>query len=244
MLHNTKLTIGWLYPKTMNLYGDRGNIIALGYECKQRNIDLSVKNIDTRDKFEAKNIDIAFFGGGQDKEQRIIAKDLQDKANDIKTFYNMKKPMLSICGGYQLLGNFFQTCDGKKIQGIGVFNVNTFGSRKRIIGNVIIRSRLFTDVKLVGFENHSGRTFLANKNHALGEVLKGGGNNGVDGTGGIISNNFIGTYLHGPFLPKNHKVCDWLIEKALEIKYNKQVKLKKLDDSLEVKARDYMLRNF
>ena len=239
-----KLVLGWLYPKTMNLYGDRGNIIALGYRAEKRGININVQNIEIGDKFDFKKIDIAFFGGGQDKEQMIVARDLKNKASDIKKFYEMKKPMLAICGGYQLLGNFFQTREGKKIHGIGIFDVNTFGSKQRMIGNVVIGSRFFSDRKLIGFENHSGRTFLANKNQALGKIIKGKGNNGVDGTEGIVSNNFIGTYLHGPFLPKNPEVCDWLLEKALEIKYNKPVRLKKLDNNLENKARDYIFKNY
>lgn len=243
MIHNTKLKIGWLYPKTMNLYGDRGNIIAFSYRAQQRGIDVTVKNIEVGEKFDSQQIDFAFFGGGQDKEQKIVSHDLQKKAKDIKKFYDMKKPMLSICGGYQLLGNFFQTCEGKKINGIGVFDVNTFGSHERMIGNVCVRSKLFGDAKILGFENHSGRTFLGNKSEALGEVIKGGGNNGADKTEGIISNNFVGTYLHGPLLPKNSMFTDWFIEKTLQIKYNKPVKLNKIDDRLENEAREYVLKN-
>lgn len=237
------LKIGWLYSKTMNLYGDRGNILALKYRAMKRGIKVVVKNIEIGDSFDEKSIDLAFFGGGQDKEQRIVAKDLKGKAKNIRAFFEDNKPMLAICGGYQLLGNFFQTCSGDKIPGIGILDVNTFGSNERMIGNVKIKNKLFTGV-LVGFENHSGRTFLADKEHSLGEVLKGGGNNGVDKTEGAISKNFIGTYLHGPLLPKNPKMTDWLLEKALEVKYNKPTKLKKIDDNLEEKVKEYVLENY
>lgn len=243
MIRNTELTIGWLYSKTMNLYGDRGNILAFKYRAQVRGIEVKIRNIEVGDKFDEKTIDLAFFGGGQDKEQRVVAKDLQSKSKNINNFYKMDKPMLSICGGYQLLGNFFQTCNGDKITGIGVLDVNTFGSKERMIGNVKIKNNLFDGV-LVGFENHSGRTFLEDKDSSLGEVLKGGGNNGVDNTEGIVSKNFVGTYLHGPFLPKNPKMTDWFLEKALEIKYNKPTKLKKISNNLEEKAKDYVLENY
>ncbi len=244
MIQNKKLTIGWLYSKTMNLYGDRGNIVAMTYRAKMRNIDVEIENIEIGDKFDYKKIDLAFFGGGQDKEQKVVARDLQIKSVDIKKFYDTGKPMLTICGGYQLLGNFFQTCEGSKIRGIGIFDANTFGSKERMVGNVFVESKIFGSEKLAGFENHSGRTFLANKSEAMGKIIRGGGNNGVDKTEGIISKNFIGTYLHGPFLPKNPQVTDWLLEKALEVKYNKPIKLKKINDNLEDKAREYVLKNY
>lgn len=240
---NCKLTIGWFYSKTMNLYGDRGNIIALLYRAKARGIDVVVKNIEVGDKFDQEKIDLAFFGGGQDKEQKVVAEDLKNKSDYIRKYYELNKPMLSICGGYQLLGNFFQTCEGEKIEGLGIFDANTFGSKERMIGNIIIKSNLCGGNSMVGFENHSGRTFLGNKSESLGKVIRGRGNNGVDGTEGIISRNFIGTYFHGPFLPKNPEIADWILEKALEIKYNKPVKLRKIDDRLENKAREYILKN-
>jgi hypothetical protein len=240
---NCKLTIGWLYPKMMNLYGDRGNVIALIYRAKARGIKIIVKDIEIKDYFDDKAIDLAFFGGGQDKEQSIVSSDLMRKKDNIFRYHEAKKPMLAVCGGYQLLGNFFQTISGEKIQGIGIFDVNTFGSKNRMVGDIVIRSKYFNNLKLVGFENHSGRTFLANKTDALGIVVRGGGNNGVDNTEGIVINNFIGTYLHGPFLSKNWEIADWFIEKALEKKYNRSVKLKKINSELENKAREYVIRN-
>ena len=279
-----KLIIGWLYSKSMNLYGDRGNIIAFCYRCKKRGIDIEVKNIEVGDRFNADEIDLAFFGGGQDKEQILVAEDLNNKAKEIKKFYETGKPMLAICGGYQLLGKYFKTNEGKKIDGIGIFDVYTIGGDKRMIGNVVIDAPVIGG-KIVGFENHSGKTYFDMKNQqgiasslsaalarptpavsdnslkngrgtgpsrninpntqiALGKVIKGYGNNGEDKTEGMISNNFIGTYLHGPILPKNPKLADWFLEKALEIKYNKPVKLDKLNDELEDKAREIILKKY
>lgn len=229
------LTIGWLYPKTMNLYGDRGNIIALVYRAKKRNIEVKIKEFEIDEKFDINDIDLLFFGGGQDKEQFAVARDLEKKKQEIKKFYNQNKPMLAICGGYQLLGKYFKTKDGKIIKGTDILNLYTVGSDKRMIGNVEIKTNFLKNT-LTGFENHSGQTFLGNKEDNLGKVVKGFGNNGEDGLEGIKSNNFIGTYFHGPILPKNPELADWLLEKALKIKYNKQIKLNKLDDALENKA--------
>ncbi len=230
-----KLTIGWLYSKTMNLYGDRGNIIALVYRAKKRNIAVEVKEFEVDQKLDLSNIDLLFFGGGQDKEQFVVASDLQTKKTQIQKFYDQNKPMLAICGGYQLLGKYFKTKEGKIIKGIDILNLYTVGSDKRMIGNVEIKTNFLVN-NLTGFENHSGKTFLTNLKETLGKVVRGFGNNGSDGLEGIKSNNFIGTYLHGPILPKNPELADWLIEKALEIKYNKPIKLIKLDDALENKA--------
>jgi len=233
-----KITLAWLYPKNMNLYGDRGNIIALCYRAKQRNIEIEIKNINIAGKFIPDEIDLAFFGGGQDKEQLMVAKDFLDKKQEIIKFYQAEKPMLAVCGGYQLLGDYFLTNDKKKINGLGIFRMITVGSKERMIGNISIKSRLLGNDKIVGFENHSGKTMLEDKEESLGQVIKGYGNNGDDKTEGIKSNNFIGTYLHGPLLPRNPKLADWLIAKALEIKYNKAIKLAEIDDDWENKARE------
>ncbi len=239
MNKNKSLTIAWLYPKEMNLYGDRGNIIALSYRCKKRGIKLDVQKIGIGDSFNSNKIDLVFFGGGQDKQQIAVAKDLQTKKQQIINFYNSNKPLLAICGGYQLLGDCFITNDKKKILGLKIFNLMTIGSEKRMIGNVVINSEKLK-MQIIGFENHSGKTCLEDKKLSLGTVLTGFGNNGEDKTEGIIANNFIGTYMHGPLLPRNPKLADWFIQKALEIKYGEKINLANIDDDFENKARKYI----
>lgn len=233
---NISLNLAWLYPKEMNLYGDRGNIIALSYRCAKRDIKLTIKKIGIADKMDLGQIDLIFFGGGQDKQQMAVALDLQTKKKAMVDFYNANKPLLAICGGYQLLGEYFMTNDKKKIPGLGILKLITIGSNKRMIGNVTIQSEKLK-TKIIGFENHSGKTCLEDEGQSLGNVLRGYGNNGDDQTEGIISNNFIGTYLHGPLLPRNPKMADWLIQKALEVKYGKTIMLEKINDDLENKAR-------
>jgi len=239
-----KLTLGWFYPKLMNLYGDRGNIIALAYRCRKRNIELEIENINIGNKIDLNKFDLLFFGGGQDKEQIMVAEDLKKYQNDLRNFYNQNRPMLAICGGYQLMGAYFLTSEGRKIHGLGILDFFTRACEKRMIGNIAIKCSFLDNDILVGFENHSGKTFLTNNQESLGQVIKGFGNNGVDKNEGIKSKNFIGTYLHGPILPKNPELADWFIQTALEIKYNKKIKLEAIDDNLEQKAKNYIYKKY
>lgn len=235
-----KIILGWLYPNLMNLYGDRGNIIALEYRCKKRGIDFEVKNIEIGQKIDFTKIDLLFFGGGQDKEQLFVAKDLLERGKHISNFYNDQKPMLAICGGYQLLGKYFLTKDNEKILGLGLLDFYTKGGDTRMIGNIVIESNDLKISKIIGFENHSGKTYLGNGTKSFGSVIKGYGNNGEDKKEGVISNNFIGTYMHGPLLPKNPQLTDWFIKTSLENKYKKQINLTIINDNFEQKARNYM----
>jgi len=238
-----KIILGWLYPKLMNLYGDRGNVIALQYRCKKRHIDFEVKNIEIGQRCDLLEIDILFFGGGQDKEQIIVGEDLIDRKKDIENFYNNQKPMLAICGGYQLLGKYFLTKDNNKIKGIGLLDFYTVGGDKRMIGDIVIKSTKLNMVNIVGFENHSGKTYLGKELESFGEVIKGFGNNGEDEKEGVFSKNFVGIYMHGPILPKNPDLTDWFIQKTLEKKYNKKIILDKINDDLEYTARDFIIKN-
>lgn len=222
-----------LYPNQMNIYGDMGNIIALRQRMLWRGIEFEVINVDIGGKLDIKAGDILFLGGGQDKGQALVADDLVKKSKKIKSAIDDGLPVLTICGGYQLFGKYFLTEENQTIQGIGVFDMFTKASQKRMIGNVVLKSEEFGD--LVGFENHSGQTFLQDKNSCLGKVIKGSGNNGEDNTEGILRHNAIGTYMHGSFLPKNPLVADFLIKKANQ-NINKNFVLKKLDDSLENKT--------
>lgn len=241
-----KLIIGYLYPDLMNIYGDTGNIICLKKRCEWRGIDVEVKELTIGDNIKKADCDLYFFGGGQDQSQINVAKDLKTKAKVLREEAERGVPFLSICGGYQLLGEYYQPLEGGRLEGVGIFPIYTKASNQRMIGNIIIEiSNLkFQTSNLVGFENHSGKTYLKTNAQPLGKVTRGFGNNGDDGTEGCLYKNSIGCYMHGSLLPKNPKLADWLIQKALEIKYGKEVNLKPLDDILENKAHDSTIKRF
>ncbi len=230
-----KLIIGYLYGDLMNIYGDTGNIIALKKRCEWRGIDVVVKNIAIGTKLSKGDIDLFFFGGGQDQQQELVAKDLEESAKGkvIKSEVERGIPLLSVCGGYQLLGEYYQPHKGPRLPGIGLFDTYTLAGDKRMIGNIVIESMFG---KLVGFENHSGKTYLKKEALPLGLVKKGFGNNGKDRTEGCLYKNAIGCYMHGSLLPKNPKLADWLLKKALEVKYSEDIKLEPIDDILENQA--------
>ncbi|MEX2013125.1 MAG: cobalamin biosynthesis protein CobQ, partial [Candidatus Levyibacteriota bacterium] len=232
------LIIGWLYPDLMSTYGDRGNILALKKRCEWRGIEAETRRLEVG--FDPKQLalcNLLFMGGAQDNQQMIVSRDFSTtKIALLKQLVETNTPGLYICGAYQFLGNYYKEANGNKIPGLGILDLYTEHpgeNAERLIGNIIVDSPLG---KLVGFENHGGRTYISDKKLAFGKVLKGFGNNGKDKTEGIKYKNSIGTYLHGPALPKNPKLADFLIQKALEKKYGK-IKLKTLDDSLEEKAR-------
>ena len=236
-----KLTIGYLYPELMNIYGDTGNIICLEKRCQWRDIEVEIKNISIDDPIKEKDCDLYFFGGGQDQSQNAVAKDLKQKADVLRKEVERGVPILSICGGYQLLGEYYQPFEGARLAGAGIFPVFTKSSNDRMIGNIIIDTRFG---KLVGFENHSGKTYLKNDAQSLGKVITGYGNNGEDKKEGIIYKNSIGCYMHGSLLPKNPHLADWLIETALEVKYGKKTDLEPLADVLEQKAHNSTIKKF
>ena len=256
-----KLIIGYLYPDLMNIYGDTGNIICLQKRCEWRDIDVEVKNISIGDTLKEKDCDLYFFGGGQDQSQNLVAKDLKEKADVLRKEVERGVPILSICGGYQLLGEYYQPSEGARLPGAGIFPVFTKASTERMIGNIVVKlsafsnqssaiikqadsRKLTSDSLVVGFENHSGKTYLKTDATPLGMVIKGFGNNGEDIKEGIIYKNSIGCYMHGSLLPKNPKLADWLIQKALEVKYQEKVELKLLNDSLETQAHDSAVKKF
>lgn len=242
------LNICHLYPDLMDTYGDKGNIITLVKRCQWRKINVNVTNISIDQSLSTSHFDFFFFGGGQDRAQEIVGKDLQKKSKDLKQAIDQGSVLLSICGGYQLLQNYFKTLDGTEIKGINLFDAHTIGSTTRMIQNLLIdmNSNLQSETKkiyplpttnyqLIGFENHSGKTYLGSGLQPLGSVLKGGGNNGEDKTEGAVYKNAFGCYLHGSLLPKNPHFADYLISKALERRYG-VIKLKPLDDSIEWQA--------
>ena len=221
-----------LYPKEMNLYGDHGNILALVRRCEWRGIKTKVIAHEAGDNIP-NNVDIIFGGGGQDSGQNKIEADLIKNTPKLKKLIDDGTPCLVICGLYQLFGRSFTTADGHEIKGTGILNLETHANTERLIGNITIQSPQFGEA--VGYENHSGLTTLDNPAECLGKVVNGSGNNGQDETEGCFYKNCIGTYLHGPILPKNPQIADFLIKKALE-RQGKKIELKKLDDHEEEQA--------
>lgn len=248
MKNNYQLTIGWLYPDLMSTYGDRGNILVLKKRCEWRGIQVEILPIDqtTNDK-QLNTISLLFGGGAQDREQEIVMKDLLKKKKAIEELIEKNVPALFVCGSPQLMGKYYESPEGKRIEGIGIFDMVTTRpgpNQERLIGNLIAEVISLGGISIppprwniVGFENHGGRTYLGKNAKALAKVIKGFGNNGEDGTEGAVYRNAIGSYLHGPLLPKNPKIADYLITKALEIKYKKKISVTTLDDTLEEKAK-------
>lgn len=234
------IRIAHLYPDMLNLYGDRGNIIALTERMKARQIDVHTDAITMGKSFNADDYDILFIGGGQDFEQDVLLDDLKKgKDTEINKAIHNGTVMLAICGGYQMLGKYYKTYDGKMLEYMGALDFYTEGKEERYIGNYAYKTK--EGIEVVGFENHSGRTYLGKGVEPLGKMIKGFGNNGDDGTEGVRFKNTFGTYSHGPVLPKNPDFADLLISKALENKYGKS-DLAPLDDSLEAKARAQVMK--
>lgn len=252
------LTIGWLYPDLMSTYGDRGNIMVLSKRAEWRGIKVIVKQIslDTKNQ-ELETSDLLFMGGAQDTQQEIVNHDLQRaKGRALISAIEKGIPGLYICGAYQSLGKYYRTADNKKLPGLGIFPLFTENpsgveplrtapgeKHPRLIGDVVIELKIDGLTQpLIGFENHGGRTYLDYKNQRLGDVIHGFGNNGKDGSEGIVYKNSFGTYLHGPILPKNPQLADLLLTHALEQKYGEKFHLEPLNDSIEQKARETVMK--
>ena len=235
-----KITIGHLYPDLLNLYGDRGNIACLMQRCIWRGIEAETIEFNTGDVIDFSKLDIVLLGGGSDREQAIVCKNLLEIQSQFKEYVEDDGVVIAVCGGYQLLGKYYKTDDGM-IEGLNLVDIYTEQEEGRLIDNIVLESPL-ADMPVVGFENHGGRTYI-NGNQPFGKVLYGSGNDGKSGYEGVIYKNVIGTYLHGPLLPKNPQICDYLIQKALERQYG-SVQLSPLDDSQEKEANDYIYYRF
>jgi CobQ-like glutamine amidotransferase family enzyme len=235
-----------LYPDLMNIYADRGNLLLLEHRCRWRGIGFSVQASGLGDELDPDSADLFYIGGGQDRDQALCAHDLAEiKRDALHAAAARGAVILAVCGGYQLLGHSYQMGDDT-LPGVGLVNLRTVraeGSARRLIGNVAIEVELGdpghaagsagrTRRVLAGFENHGGRTHLGAGTEPLGRVLSGHGNNGADGYEGVRSGSVIGTYLHGPLLPKNAWFADWLIATALAL----EEPLGPLDDTLEEAA--------
>lgn len=236
-----KLTIGHLYPDLLNLYGDRGNIQCLMRRCQWRGIEAETIAFELGDKIDFSRLDIVLLGGGSDREQMLVCEMLKEIQPDFKKYVEDGGVVIAICGGYQLLGKYYKTDQGT-ITGLDLVDLYTEQGEGRLISNIVLKSDLF-DMPVVGFENHGGRTCI-NNCKPLGKVLYGSGNDGKTGYEGVVYKNVIGTYLHGPLLPKNPQLADWLIAHALEQKYGKEVRLAPLDDTEEKAANDYVYHRF
>ena len=221
-----------LYPKEMNIYGDNGNLLVLKKRLEWRGIPAQIHQVGIGDSFP-KEVHLILGGGGQDKGQSDIAVDLKDKAKRLKEYADQGVPMLMICGMYQMFGHYFKTADGVQIPGIGLLDVYTVAGNTRIIGNLTVRTHSFGE--LIGYENHSGCTYLNDDCGSLGSTAKGQGNNAEDSLEGAVYNNVYGSYLHGPVLTKSPQFADSLLQKALNIA-DETIKLSQLDDGIEQSA--------
>lgn len=236
-----KLTIGHLYPDLLNLYGDRGNIQCLMKRCQWRGIEAETVEFRIEDRIDFSELDIVLLGGGSDREQKLVCEKLQTIQKDFKAYVEDNGVVIAVCGGYQLLGNYYKT-GSDFMEGLKLVDLYTEQGDGRLIDNVVIKSDLF-DRPVVGFENHGGRTYIK-KNKALGKVLYGFGNDGKSDEEGVVYKNVIGTYLHGPLLPKNPHVADYLIRNALERQTGQNISLEPLDDRQEIEANQYIIDRF
>lgn len=231
MEENLTISIAHLYPKLLNLYGDLGNIITLKKRCEWRNINVEFEEINIGDRIGSH--DLYFIGGGQDKQQEDVAQEIFSHKAELLAQRDDGAVFLGICGGYQLFGHYYQPHDKDKLNGLSLMDAYTVAGKNRFIGNVTIKTDFLTPETLVGFENHSGLTYLEGDTKPLGKSIVGNGNNGKDGLEGGRYKNVFGTYLHGSLLPKNPHFADYLIELALEKRYGEKIQLPKLDDSIE-----------
>ena len=236
-----ELKICHMYPDVLNLYGDRGNVRCLQQRLRWRGIDSAVERLPIGAQARLGDFDLVFIGGGQDFEQQVLLEDLhRGKDREIRAAIEDGIPFLTICGGYQMLGHYYETYDGQRCDFIGALDLYTVGSKQRMIGNYKFQCGPESGGSLVvGFENHSGKTRLGSGVQPLGQVLAGFGNNGEDGTEGARYRNVFGTYSHGPLLPKNPALCDFILLTALQRKYG-TAELAPLDDTAELAAHDEM----
>ncbi|RIV28821.1 glutamine amidotransferase [Alicyclobacillaceae bacterium I2511] len=225
------LRIGHLYPELLNLYADKGNIQVLVHRCQWRGLTTEVTPVYGTDTYHLQNFDLVLLGGGSDREQELVAQTLYPRRQEWQSAISDGLPLLAICGGYQLLGEFYQLADGHKVPGLGILDMQTVVSQPRLIGNIGIDSPWAG--RIVGFENHGGRT--THHHNPLGQVLHGHGNNGIDGQEGVHFQNVIGTYIHGPLLPKNPQLADFILQTALDYAGGNLI-LPPLPDNLEKAA--------
>lgn len=207
-----KIRICHLYGNLLNTYGDVGNVMAFAHECRKRGYEVETSIVSIGDPFDPAIYDFVFFGGGQDYEQSIVQKDLQRIRDDLETYIENGGIFLSVCGGYQLLGQYYYDAYDNKIKGLNIFDHYTINQEaNRFTGEIKIKDAISSQV-YEGFENHGGKTYLASNQDAFGIVKEGNGNNGEDKTEGFRYKNAIGSYLHGPLLARNANLCNILVD--------------------------------
>ena len=233
----TDLRVCHLYPEHLNIYADRGNIAVLRARCEWRGIGFEATGCGPGDPLPA--ADLYYVGGGQDRDQLLVADDLVGRAAGLRAAIDGGAWLLAVCGGYQMLGHYYRGHHGDEIRGTGLVDLVTEAGDTRMIGNIAIDCELRPGepMTVVGFENHAGRTRLGEGVRPLGRVLQGHGNNGRDGAEGVLAGRIVGTYIHGPLLPKNPALADVLIAEALR-RRSGEVELEPLDDRLEHSAHD------
>lgn len=249
-----KLKLAYLYPELLNIYGDRGNVLCLQKRCEWRDINIEITEININEENKRLNeFDLIFIGGGQDAQQEKVAQDLMAKKNELKEAVEADTTVLAICGGYQMLGSYYQTSSGEEIQGLNILEgLYTKApslekdKQSRLIGNVVAEAMVkgIEGQTLVGFENHSGRTYIPSNTNTvkpLAKIIKGYGNNGEDSFEGANYRNVFGTYLHGSLLPKNPLLADELIIRAIRKRNPKFTCLSRLDDQIELAAHNNAL---
>ena len=226
------LKIAHLYGNLMNTYGDNGNILMLKYVAEKLGARVQIDIVSLEDKFDKDYYDLAFFGGGQDYEQTIVARDLPAKKDSLEEFINHDGVVLAICGGFQLLGQYYIEASGRRIEGLGIMGHYTLNQKNnRYIGDIKIHNDEF-DETYYGFENHQGRTFLSEDEKPLGRIIYGNGNNKEDQSEGVHYKNVFGSYFHGPILSRNANLAYRLVTIALKNKYGQDTPLANYEDIL------------
>lgn len=232
------VVVGHLYPDYLNIYADRGNMAVLAQRAAWREIELDYRTLTIGEPLRPGEHDLLYVGGGQDREQALIAPDLAARAPELEEAVERGAAVLAVCGGYQLLGRFYRDRSGAELPGAGIFSHHTVAGEGRMIGDVLIESELEPGRRrtIAGFENHAGRTILEPAAQPLGRVVAGFGNDGESGYEGCRRGRAIGTYLHGPLLPRNPWLADWLLAQAVGHRTGAEPSLPPLDDELEQSA--------
>jgi lipid II isoglutaminyl synthase (glutamine-hydrolysing) len=233
-----KIVVGHLYPDYLNIYADRGNIAVLARRAAWRGHELEVRSVSMGEALRPGEHDLLYVGGGQDREQALVAKDLVTKADAVLETAAQGAAILAVCGGYQLFGRSYRDFHGADLPGIGLFQLETVAGETRMIGDVLLECELEPGARrtLAGFENHAGRTRLDSAALPLGRVVAGFGNDGQSGWEGCRVGRAVGTYLHGPLLPRNPWFADWLLAQALAHRLGEPPELEPLPDELETEA--------
>jgi lipid II isoglutaminyl synthase (glutamine-hydrolysing) len=233
-----KIVVGHLFPDYLNIYADRGNMAVLARRAAWRGHELEVRPLGMEDEVDPGEHDLYYVGGGQDREQELIAPALAAKGEALRESFDGGAAFLAVCGGYQLLGRFYRDQSGDELPGVGLFPLHTVAGDRRMIGDVLLECELEPGEPrtLAGFENHAGRTYLDEGVEPLGRVLAGFGNDGESGYEGCRVGHAVGTYLHGPLLPRNPWLADWLLAQALARRTGEAPDLAPLPDELEAEA--------